>query len=104
MKNMKTKFIQIFITMAGTFAFTACEEQLELDPISENTTANAYSTGSDAEAALIGVYDSFQQEYYIWDNIIFSDIISDNYYAGGDNPEVYAVEDLDISPTNSRLF
>jgi hypothetical protein len=104
MKNMKTKFVQILITLTGTIAFTACEDRLELDPISENTTANAYNTGSDAEAALTGIYDSFQQEYYIWDNIIFSDIISDNYYAGGDNPEIYAVEDLDISPTNSRLF
>src|SRR5690606_25120294 len=55
-------------------------------------------------AALIGAYDSFQQEYYIWDNIIFSDVISDNYYAGGDNPEVFSVDDLTISPTNGRLF
>src|SRR5690606_2136053 len=29
---------------------------------------------------------------------------SDNHYAGGDNPEIYAIEDLLITPTNSRLF
>lgn len=101
---MKTRIFRILIGTLAMWIFTACEEQLELDPISDNTTANAYKTGSDAEAALIGVYDSFQQEYYIWDNIIFSDVISDNYYAGGDNPEIFAVDDIDISPTNSRLF
>jgi starch-binding outer membrane protein, SusD/RagB family len=87
-----------------TLTLTACDDLLEREPISVQTTENSYLTARDAEAALIGAYDSFQQEYYVWDNIIFSDVISDNYYAGGDNPEVFAVEDLNLSPTNGRLF
>lgn len=86
------------------FGLASCDDFLDLKPISEATTANAYSTASDAEAALTGAYDSFQSEYYIWDNIVFNDVISDNYYAGGDNPEVFAVADLNFSPTNGRLF
>lgn len=102
---MTTKNIKRYlIILTAAFSLSACSDFLELDPISDNTTGNAYKTASDAEAALIGVYDSFQQEYYIWDNVIFSDVRSDNYYAGGDNAEIYAVEDLNIAPTNSRLF
>src|SRR5690554_7501734 len=92
---MKLKYITLAILILS-IAFTGCDEYLELDPISDATSTNAYNSASDAEAALVGVYDSFQQEYYIWDNVIFSDVISDNHYAGGDNPEVFAVDNLDI--------
>jgi starch-binding outer membrane protein, SusD/RagB family len=102
---MRTKNIKHFlIVLAAAFSLSACDDFLELDPISDNTTDNAFNTAADAEAALVGIYDSFQAEYYIWDNVIFNDVISDNYYAGGDNPEIFAVEDLNITPTNSRLF
>jgi starch-binding outer membrane protein, SusD/RagB family len=102
---MKTNFyIKFMVAAAVAVGMISCDDYLDLKPISSNTTANAYKTGSDAEAALIGVYDSFQQEYYVWDNIIFSDVMSDNHYAGGDNPEIYAIEDLNFSPTNARFF
>ena len=97
--------IKISIFVLGLAAFLpACDDYLDLKPLSVTTTDNAYNTANDAEAALVGAYDSFSQEYYIWDNILFNDVISDNYYAGGDNPEIYAIEDLNITPTNSRLF
>lgn len=101
---MKTKNIAVY-TLAASLLLSvpACKDFVELEPISSATTANAYNTASDAEAALIGSYDSFSQEYYIWDNIIFSDVISDNYYAGGDNQEIFAVDKLEITPINSRL-
>ncbi|NBW35249.1 MAG: RagB/SusD family nutrient uptake outer membrane protein, partial [Cytophagia bacterium] len=101
---MKLNFKKYIILTALAVAFTACEDFLDKVPISQSTVGNAYKTASDAEAALIGAYDTFQQEYYIWDNIIFSDVISDNHYAGGDNPEVFAAEDLNLTPTNGRLF
>jgi tetratricopeptide (TPR) repeat protein len=77
---------------------------VDLKPLSVTTLDNAYNTASDAEAALVGAYDSFAQEFYIWDNVLFNDVISDNYYAGGDNPEIYAIEDLNITATNGRLW
>jgi hypothetical protein len=101
---MKLNFKKYIILTALAVAFTACEDFLDKVPISQSTVGNAYKTASDAEAALIGAYDTFQQEYYIWDNIIFSDVMSDNYYAGGDNPEIFSFEDLTLTPTNSRLF
>jgi starch-binding outer membrane protein, SusD/RagB family len=101
MKINKTIFVLILISV---FILPSCDDRLDLKPISTNTSENAYNSASDAEAALIGVYDSFSQEYYIWDNINFNDVISDNYYAGGDDPEIFAIENLKITPTNSRLF
>lgn len=84
---------------------TACNKFLDLKPISEATTANGYQSAGDAEAALIGVYNSFTAtEYYVWDNIVFSDVLSDNYYAGGDNAEIFAVDNLEITPVNSRIY
>lgn len=99
---MKNKLYIAVFAMASLLP--SCNDYLDLKPISDLTQENAYNTASDAEAALVGAYDSFSQEYYIWDNIIFSDVISDNYYAGGDDEDVYAVEDLNIEPTNKRLF
>jgi starch-binding outer membrane protein, SusD/RagB family len=99
---MKLKIFSLL--MATALVLPSCEDYLDLKPVSEATAENAYSTASDAEAALVGAYDSFAQEYYIWDNILFNDVISDNYYAGGDNAEIFAIDDLNISPTNSRLW
>lgn len=83
----------------------SCDDQLDLRPISQETTENAYSTGTQLEAALTGVYESFQSnDYYVWDKIIFQDVRSDNFYAGGDNPEIFEIDNIDISPTNSRIF
>jgi hypothetical protein len=98
----KISYYTLFLLMVS--GFYSCEDFLDLKPISEATTDNAYSRASDAEAALVGAYDSFQQEYYIWDNVLFSDVMSDNYYAGGDDPEIFAIEDLNLTPVNSRLF
>ena len=100
---MQSKPIYIAL-LASSLVFSSCDSYLDLDPISDATSTNAYNTASDAEAALVGAYDSFQAEYYIWDNVIFSDVISDNHYAGGDNPEIFAVDNLDIQPVNGRLF
>ena len=102
---MKTKNIAIYTFVAFiAFGLPACKDFVDLKPISSATTANAYNTAPDAEAALTGVYDSFASEYYIWDNVIFSDVVSDNYYAGGDDQNIIAVDKLNIVPTNGRLF
>lgn len=83
----------------------SCNDFLDLKPISEETSDNAYQNASQIEAALTGAYESFQSaEYYVWDNVLFADVRSDNSYAGGDNPEVFAIDYLTVTPTHSRLF
>ncbi|WP_445958041.1 RagB/SusD family nutrient uptake outer membrane protein [Yeosuana sp.] len=99
------KTYKIMITLLSILVLTACDDFLDLTPISEETSADAYNTASQIEAALVGAYESFQSsEYYVWDNILFQDVRSDNNYAGGDNPEIFTIDFLNITPTHSRLF
>lgn len=99
------KLNKIIVAFAVTFTFISCEDYLDLSPISEETSDNAYDNASQIEAALTGAYESFQSsDYYVWDNVLFQDVRSDNHYAGGDNPEVFSMDYLTISPTNSKVF
>lgn len=99
------KLYKLLIVFFIILTFVSCEDYLDLSPISEETSDNAYDNASQIEAALTGVYESFQSsDYYVWDNILFQDVRSDNHYAGGDNPEVFSIDLLTISPTNSKVF
>ncbi|REE25883.1 putative outer membrane starch-binding protein [Winogradskyella pacifica] len=100
MKIFKTAIIGLLLS-----ATMGCEDYLDLQPISEETSSNAYDTASQIDAALVGAYESFQSsEYYVWDNVLLQDVRSDNCYAGGDNPEIFQYDYIDIAPTHSRLF
>ncbi|MCV9388150.1 RagB/SusD family nutrient uptake outer membrane protein [Reichenbachiella ulvae] len=104
MKTMNKK-INIVLGSLLAFCLVACDDFLDLEPISQETTEVGYDNASQLEAALTGSYESFQSaEYYVWDKILFQDVRSDNHYAGGDNPEIFQVDWLTITPTNSRLF
>lgn len=99
------KYNKFLIAVLLSISIVSCEDYLDLSPISEETSGNAYESASQIEAALIGAYESFQSaEYYVWDNIGLQDVRSDNAYAGGDNPEVFQYDYLEITPTHSRLF
>ncbi|GAF02599.1 RagB/SusD family nutrient uptake outer membrane protein [Saccharicrinis fermentans] len=86
------------------FSLWSCDDFLDLEPISEETTATAYDSYSQIEAALTGTYESFQSDAYVWNNILFQDVRSDNHYAGGDNAEIFEIDFLNISATNSKVY
>ena len=97
-----TKYIGVLLA-AGLLTIS-CDDQLDLKPISEETVDNAYVTGNQIEAALIGVYESFQSsDYYVWDQVLYSDVRSDNHYAGGDNPEIFQIDAINIQSNNGRV-
>lgn len=99
------KIYKITLLIGGLLLFNNCNDFLDLTPISEETSADAYNTASQIEAALTGTYESFQSsEYYVWDYLLFQDMRADNNYAGGDNPEIFAIDFLEINPTHSRIF
>ncbi len=102
---MKSSKFIISVLSIGLLLVVSCDKKLNLTPISEETSDIGYENASQIEAALVGAYESFQSaEYYVWDKILFQDVRSDNHYAGGDNPEIFQVDWLTITPTNSRLF
>lgn len=95
----------ISAAILAAMAMIACDDKLDLEPISEETSETAYTTAGQIEAALTGVYESFQSsDYYVWDQVLFSDVRSDNYYAGGDNPEIFQLDNINISPNNERIY
>lgn len=86
------------------FLTTGCvEEFLTREPISDLTEGNFFQTGADAEAALVAAYDSFQNEFYIFDRFTNGDVISDNCYAGGDNPNNFQLDQFTLVPTNANV-
>lgn len=104
-----TRFILLAFFL---LSFTQCS--LELDPISQESSLTAYDSPSKMEAALIGAYDAlgggfaagteaYSNEYYAWDYINFQDMRADNAYAGGDVPELFSVDLLQVNPLNVRL-
>ena len=103
---MKIRKLNIYIIIGCLgLSLQACKDFVDLEPLSDATSATAYSTKAEAEAALTGVYETFQSsEYYIWDNVVLGDIRSDNFYAGGDDAQIFAIDKLEITPSNSRLF
>lgn len=97
--NMKNFIILIFVALA----LTGCEDFLDLEPISDLAEDNFFKTGADAESALIAAYDALQSEYYIFDRFINGDVISDNCYAGGDNPNNFQLDEFTVTPSNGNV-
>jgi hypothetical protein len=64
---------------------------------------NFFKTGADAESALIAAYDALQSEYYIFDRFTNGDVIADNSYAGGDNPNNFQLDEFTVTPTNVNV-
>lgn len=107
------KTIRFLLLTFFLLTFTQCSN-LELEPISQETSLTAYDSPSKMEAALIGAYDALAgvsggeressgHEYYAWDYINFQDMRADNAYAGGDVPELFSVDLIQVNPLNVRL-
>lgn len=103
MKILNTKTISALLLAALVFA--SCDDNLDTVPISEGVSQNSYETGDQLEAALVGVYESFQgNDYYVWDHVLFSDVRSDNHYAGGDNPMIFQMDAINVDVNNDRVY
>lgn len=76
---------------------------MDREPISDLTEGNFFKTGADAEAALVAAYDALQSEYYIFDLFTNGDVISDNCYAGGDNPNNFQLDEFTTTTTNVNV-
>lgn len=99
---MKT-YLLFLLAAAITLITVSCSSLLDKDPISDLTSGNFLQQGKDAEAVLAGAYDMLQSEYYIFDLFINGDVISDNCYAGGDNPNNFQLDQFRVTTTNGNV-
>jgi starch-binding outer membrane protein, SusD/RagB family len=104
MKKNHTAAIRISSVLL-LITIISCEKFLDLKPVSDLTTGNAYNSAQDLENALTGAYRAFYYEYYQWDNVLLGDVRSDNAYAGGggDQP-IVQYDELNIPAGNSRMY
>lgn len=96
---MKNTILFIIVALAST----ACTDFLDREPISDLAEDNFFKTGADAESALIAAYDALQSEYYIFDRFTNGDVIADNCYAGGDNPNNFQLDEFTVTPSNGNV-
>ncbi len=102
MKTIKEARIIGVLILSILYA-TGCDDFLEKEPQGQVSSENFFQSQIDAESALIGAYDMFHSEYYIFDMFINSDVTSDNCYAGGDNPNNFQIDNLSVAPTNVNI-
>lgn len=103
---MKKYTFQYMVMLTGLLSFVSCTKFLNDRPQTALTTGNAYSTGDDIENALSGCYNTFYgSDYYQWENVMLSDVRSDNAYPGGNNEESFYDYDRFILPaTNTHSY
>lgn len=104
MMNIRFLILAAFTTLL----FSCSEESLEVPVRNDLATENFFATQADANAAVIGAYDALQPDsYYGFDYYVFGDVRSDNSFAGGDNPNNFAIDNYTLRPTNevtTRFF
>lgn len=101
--TMLRSFTFLCTCVLALFSSSCVESFLDREPISEVTEGNFFQTGADAEAALVAAYDALQSEYYIFDRFINGDVIADNCYAGGDNPNNFQLDEFRVAPNNGNV-
>lgn len=75
MKNLYKALILLL------FAFSACEDDLDLAPVSEPSAANFYRNTDDMEIAVNGIYNTLRD--YATIHFYMSEVRSDNVYSPG---------------------
>ena len=100
--NYLYKIIKLLII---TSVLNACSDDfLDLEPITEIATTNFWQTQDDAEAMIIGCYDALQPDtYYGFDLYTYGGVRSDNCFAGGDNPDNFAIDNFAENSTNGNI-
>jgi hypothetical protein len=103
--NFNSKYMKKIIAIAfGIISLVACKKEfLDRKPISDLAEGNFFQTGADAEAGLIAAYNSLHLEYYIFDLYINNEVISDNCYSGGDNPNNFQLDGFTTTALNANV-
>lgn len=104
------KYIHNIITLITVVlsVFSCSEASLEVPLANDIGEDNFFRRASEAEAAVTGAYDALQPDsYYGFDYYVLGDVRADNSFAGGDNPNNFAIDNFTLRPTNdvvTRFF
>ena len=101
MRN-NNKLLYSLLIAGGLVVAAGCNKTIDKTPISSLTTSNFYKTAKDAETGLVGAYNGLYQQFYIWDYVTNGDAQSDNCYAGGNNPDNFAIDNFSLTPLNGN--
>jgi hypothetical protein len=112
---MKNKILNrtAIAAVVATLMLSGCSKFLDKKPVTEviNTgKMDSTLTATDADALLQGVYGSFKGagygpgiEFNVLDRITNGDVLSDNCYAGGDNPDNMAIDQFTFTALNGNI-
>lgn len=93
------RFIQCFIIALIPALLVSCgKDFLDKQPVSQ-----ALPTELSAEPLLTGAYDAMYDEYYTLDFQVNGDVMSDNCYAGGDNPANFQIDQFTVNSINGNV-
>ena len=92
-----------FVVLSGIL-FIQCDDFLDLKPITNESTETAFTKKQDIEAALVGAYNTFYTDFYVWEGILLGDVRTDNAYNPIDDAPLYQYESLLLTPMNSNLL
>ena len=71
----------IILGLLISFNFIACEDNLEIEPLTEKVSTNFFSNEAEIESAVAGVYGQLQNGgLYGLDLIGVGEITDDNYF------------------------
>lgn len=109
---MKNKIKSIHILSAALIILItgSCSKLLDKMPVTQTVTKtdSASVSATDAENLLQGVYDaetgySYGLEFNVLDRITNGDVLSDNCYAGGDNPDNISIDLFTFNALNGNI-
>lgn len=112
---MKNKIISwiAFLPALSALVLTGCTKLLDKQPITQTVTPKANDSSisqATAESLMQGVYGAFKGagygpgiEFNVLDRITNGDVISDNCYAGGDNPDNMALDLFTYNALNGNI-
>ena len=113
---MKNKLLHItaFSGVLAALILSGCTKMLDQRPVTDVVTSkptDSSISASGAESAIQGVYGAFKGagygpgiEFNVLDRITNGDVLSDNCYAGGDNPDNMAIDLFTFNGLNNHSF
>lgn len=112
---MKNKLLHLtaFSGALAALILSGCTKMLDQRPVTEVVTSkptDSSISASGAESAIQGVYGAFKGagygpgiEFNVLDRITNGDVLSDNCYAGGDNPDNMAIDLFTFNGLNGNV-